>query len=225
VIFDYWHDHHAVQLVGALVLAPYGAALVLLFAVALRNAIGAHEPEAAPYSAAVLAGGTIAAVRLTVTGVLDAAVATSASRDARDVVYTLAQLQSYDWVPWVVGFGVMLLAAGLGGLRTAALPKALSWSGVLLGVLFLSPAGFFAAFVLPVWTSATGVVLYRRNRGVSASLTAPGWAGVNTKWRIGNVEAHGVRDGACRGGSPSGYDDGERPDAPAVSPEHHRTVS
>jgi hypothetical protein len=72
-------------------------------------------------------------------------------------------LQSYDWVPWVVGFGVMLLAAGIGGLRTLALPKLLSWSAVVLGTLFLTPAGFFAAFALPVWTTATGVVLYRRN--------------------------------------------------------------
>jgi hypothetical protein len=166
VIFDYWQGHHGVQLVAALILAPYGAALVVLFAAALRSTIRAHETEATLYSPIVLAGGIIAAVGLTVTGALDAAVAASADRDAREAVYTLAQLQSYDWVPWVVGFGVMLLAAGTGGLRALALPKALSWSAVVLGVLFLSPAGLFAAFVLPVWTAATGIVLYRRNSGV-----------------------------------------------------------
>jgi len=163
VIFDYWHDHHAAQLVAALILAPYGAALLVLFAAALRSTIRAHETETSLYSPIVLAGGIIAAVGLTLTGVLDAAVAASAGRNAGEAVYTLAQLQSYDWVPWVVGFGVMLLAAGIGGLRTCALPRLLSWSAVVLGALFLTPAGFFAAFGLPVWTVATGIALYRRN--------------------------------------------------------------
>src|SRR5262245_36557125 len=165
LIFDYWHDHRGMQLVAALILAPYGAALLVLLAVALGSTIGAHEAEASLYSRIVLAGGILAAAGLTVTGVLDAAVAASADRGARDAVYTLVQLQSYDWVPWVVGFGVMLLAVGIGGLRTFALPKLLSWSAVVLGVLFLTPAGFFAAFGLPVWTCATGIALYRRNSG------------------------------------------------------------
>jgi len=172
VIFDYWHDHRGVQLVAGLVLAPYGAALVLLFAAALRNTIRAHETEEALYSAVVLAGGVIAAVGLILTGVLDAAVAASADRGARDTVYTLAQLQSYDWVPWVVGFGVMLLAAGIGGVRAIALPRLLSWSAIVLGVLFLSPAGFFAAFALPFWTTTTGIVLYRRNSGAASASMA-----------------------------------------------------
>ncbi|MDQ3857934.1 MAG: hypothetical protein M3327_05725, partial [Actinomycetota bacterium] len=90
-----------------------------------------------------------------------------ADRGARDAVYVLAQLQSYDWVPWVVGFGVMLLAAGVGGLRTLALPKPLCWSALVLGILFLTPAGFFAAFALPIWTIATGIVLYRRSSGAA----------------------------------------------------------
>jgi hypothetical protein len=171
-IFDYWHNHRGTQLVAALVLAPYGASLLVLFAAVLRRAIREHESEQSLCSIVLLAGGTVAAVGLTVTGALDAAVATSANRGARNAVYTLAQLQSYDWVPWVVGFGVMLLAAGIGGLRTLALPKPLSWSAVVLGALFLTPAGFFAAFVLPLWTTATGIVLYRRNALTRSHLSA-----------------------------------------------------
>jgi hypothetical protein len=172
VLFDYWHGHHGVQFVAALILAPYGAALLVLFAAALCGIIRAHETEVAVYSPIVLAGGIIAAVGLVVTGVLDAAVAASADHTAPDAVYALAQLQSYDWVPWVVGFGLMLLAAGIGGLRTFALPRLLSWSAVVLGALFLSPAGFFAAFVLPVWTTATGIVVYRRTSGAGSALVA-----------------------------------------------------
>jgi hypothetical protein len=165
-IFDYWHGHHGAQLVAALVLAPYGAALLVLFAAVLCGTVRAHETEESLYPPVMFAGAVIAAVGLTLTGAVDAATATSAHRGARDAVYTLAQLQSYDWVPWVVGFGVMLLAAGIGALRTRALPKLLCWPAVVLGALFLTPAGFFAAFVLPVWTAATGIALYRENSAV-----------------------------------------------------------
>jgi hypothetical protein len=168
-IFDYWHGHQGAQLVAALILAPYGAVLLVLFAAAVCSTVREHETETSPYATIMLAGAVIAAVGLTVTGTLDAAVATSANRGARHAVYTLAQLQSYDWVPWVVGFGVMLLAAGIGGMQTRALPKLLSWPALVLGALFLTPAGFFAAFGFPVWTAATGVALYRRNSVVRTS--------------------------------------------------------
>src|SRR5437660_8085307 len=59
VIFDYWRDHHGVQLVAGLILAPYGAALLLLFTAALRSAICGRERKPAVCSTIVLAGGSI----------------------------------------------------------------------------------------------------------------------------------------------------------------------
>ena len=162
-IFRYWNGHHGAQLVAGLILAPYGATLLVFFVAALNNVLREHQQDGSPYASIMVAGGAIAALGLTITGALDAAVATSAHHDAGQAVYTLAQLQSYDWVPWVVGFGVMLLGAGAATLRTTALPKPLSWSALLLGALFLTPAGFFAAFLLPVWTASTGIQLCRRN--------------------------------------------------------------
>ncbi len=162
-IFAYWHSHHGVQLVSSLLLIPYAVVLLLVFTAELRRTIRSCEAGEAIYSPILFAGGIMAAVGLGVTGMLGAAVATSAHHDAPAAVYTLAQLQSYDWVPWIVGFAVMLLATGIGGLRTLALPRSLSWTALLLGVVFLSPAGFFGLFALPVWTFAASIVLYRRN--------------------------------------------------------------
>ena len=53
VIFDYWESHHGVQLVAALILAPYGAALVVLFAAALcdtREVVETHRSPMSPLS-------------------------------------------------------------------------------------------------------------------------------------------------------------------------------
>ena len=155
------------QLVSNLLLIPFGVVFLLGFTAALRRAIRSGEAGEAIYSPLVLAGGVTAAAGLLVTGMLGAAVASSAHNDARDATYTLAQLQSYDWLVWMVGFAVLLLAGGIGGLRTRALPRPLSVAAMVLGVLFLTPVGYFALFVFPVWPLATGIALYRAERRAS----------------------------------------------------------
>ena len=172
-IFAYWHGHYGAQLISALILAPLGALLLVVFAAELRRTIRSGEAGEAIYSPIVLAGGVMTAVGLGVTGAFDAAVTSAAHHNSHAAVYTLAQLQSYDWVPWILGFATMMLATGIGGLRTAALPKSLSWPALALGIAFLTPLGFFGLFALPVWTLATGVVLYRRNTRTRTAGTVP----------------------------------------------------
>lgn len=166
-IFSYWHSHRDVQLVSNLLLIPFGVVFLLGFTAALRRATRSGEAGEAVYSPLILAGGVTASVGLLVTGTLGAAVTSAAHRNARDTTYTLAQLQSYDWVTWMVGFAVLLLASGVGGLRTRALPKPLALAATCLGVLFLTPAGYFALFAFPLWALATGIALYRAEQRTS----------------------------------------------------------
>lgn len=160
-IYAYWHSHHGVQLISSLILIPFGMLFLLAFTAELRRALRSGEAGEAFYSPIALAGGITAAVGLGVTGSLCAAVATAAHHGEVDATYTLAQLQSYDWVPWMAGFGVLLLASGVGGLRTRALPRSIAIAGLVLGLACLTPVGFFALFALPLWILATSVALYR----------------------------------------------------------------
>jgi len=160
-IYAYWHSHYGMQLISSLILIPFGMLFLLAFAAELRRALRSGEAGEALYSPIALAGGITAAVGLGVTGSLCAAVATAAHHHEVDATYTLAQLQSYDWVPWMAGFGVLLLASGIGGLRTRALPRLIAIAGLVLGVACLTPVGFFALFALPVWILVTSVALYR----------------------------------------------------------------
>jgi hypothetical protein len=166
-IFAYWHDHRGVQLISSLLLIPYGAVALLVFVGVLRRTLDVREGGSA-YASVAFAGGIVAAAGLLLTGMLDAAIASSAHRDAEAAVYTLAQLQSYDWVPWIAGFAAMLLGSGAGALRTGALPKAIAWGAIVLGIAFLTPLGFFALFVFPAWALATSVVLFRAGPGTDA---------------------------------------------------------
>ena len=102
---------------------------------------------------------------------------------------TLKQLQWLIWIavlliiffsylpedglyqPFMVGAAVLLLSTGLGGLRTAVLPKWLAIVTVVLGVCSLGgPTGFLVWFAMPVWCIVTSVVLVRRQ---SAQTLAP----------------------------------------------------
>jgi hypothetical protein len=162
--YAYWHSHHGLQLVSSLILIPLGVLFLIAFAAELRRALRSGEAGEAVYSPIALAGGIAAAVGLGVTGTLGAAVATAAHHGDVGATYTLAQLHSYDWVPWMAGFGVLLLASGIGGLRTRALPRPLAIVGVVLGLACLTPAGFFALFAIPVWMLVASVALYRAQR-------------------------------------------------------------
>ena len=171
-IYAYWHTHHGLQLLTNLVLIPFAVLFLLVFTSELRRALRSGEAGEATYSPIALGGGILAAAGLAVTGTLGAAVATVAHHGNMNATYTLAQLQSYDWVPWMVGFAVLLLSSGVGGLRTNAFPKAVSISGVVLGVLCITPVGFFALFLVPVWLFCTSVVLFRGQRRAPRSVSS-----------------------------------------------------
>jgi hypothetical protein len=94
------------------------------------------------------------------------ATSSAADHGAETAVYTLNQLNAFDWLPFVAGLSVMLIATGLGGLRTLALPKALSWSALVLGIAFLTPAGIVGFFGFPLWTLAASITLYARERSI-----------------------------------------------------------
>jgi hypothetical protein len=176
-LYASWHGHRGEQLISSFVLIPLAVVTLLVFTAEIRRALRSGEAGEAIYSPIALAGGITAAVGLAVTSSLSAGVVTAAHHHDADATYALAQLQSYDWVPWMIGFGVLLVAAGVGGLRTRAIPRAIAVSALVLGVACLTPAGFFALFAIPVWMLATSIALYRaqrldRNRAHRAVLQA-----------------------------------------------------
>ena len=70
----------------------------------------------------------------------------------------------------MVGSAVLLLSVGLGGLRTAVLPKWLAIVTIVLGVCcLLGPTGFAVWFAMPVWCIAVSVALVRRSAASSTT--------------------------------------------------------
>jgi len=176
-VFAYWSDHGGGKMWLSILGLELAAVLLVTFGAALRAAIRSGEGATATYSSLVFGGAILAAMGFATTSILPAAAGRAAADKAAEpgaqtAVYAIEQLRSWDWLMWTPGLTVMMVAAGLGGLRTRALPKPLSWTALVLGVAFFTPLGFFAFFILPPWMIATGVVLYRRQRVVEAGVPA-----------------------------------------------------
>lgn len=164
-----WLGDHAgrAQLSGAA--AGYFCVTMLLFAVALRRALRSGEDGESTYSSAAFAGAALVAIAVSLQGWVVLASQEAANHHSPAVVAALGFLSDFGWIPWVAGSAVMLLGTGLGGLRTAMLPRWLSVVTVVLAVLcLLGPTGVAVYVATPFWLIVTGVVLHQRSRSASA---------------------------------------------------------
>lgn len=158
--FAYWSDHKTAEFVSAL-LVHLAAVMLVFFGAGLRSMLRSGEGEESAYSVLVFGGAVFAAVGFAVAGLTALATATAADQGSQEAVYTLNQLNAVNWIPFTAGLSVMMLAAGIGGLRTLALPRVAAWVAIVLGVAFLSPFGWGGILVLPFWVLAVSILLFR----------------------------------------------------------------
>ena len=163
--FSFWQDNRGQHQIVALLVAPLIAFLLLFFGAGLRRRLAQGNGDAGHGSVA-FAGAILAAVTFALVGMLEAAMTNAAHEGARDTVYTLNQLHSYDWLGWNAAFAAMLLATGLGARRNGMLPTLLAWATIVIGASLLTPLGFFGLILVPVWLIVVGAWL---SRGKNAS--------------------------------------------------------
>jgi hypothetical protein len=159
-VLAYWSDRADTRLLVAS-LSAAALLFLLVFAASLRGALRSREPAEASASVVSFAGAVVAASGLALSACLTLAASRAGDAEAGDAVVTLDHLVQSAWLPITAGFAVMLLAAGIGGLRSGTLPKVACWTAMVLGVAFLTPAGMVAFLLTPLWILAVSVVLFR----------------------------------------------------------------
>jgi hypothetical protein len=169
-VYAYWRDHGGWKMWLSILGLELAALLIAFFGGAVYLAIRSAVAGPTVYAPLALGGAILAATGFAGTSILHASVGRAAADKGDEpgietAVYALEQLRSWDWLLWTPGLTVMLVAAGLGGLRTLVFPRWLSWAAVLLGISLFTPAGFFAFVALPLWMAVAGAVVYRRQRG------------------------------------------------------------
>ncbi len=163
---------HEGQNLVAVVAAALFAVTMAFFTVAIRQALRSGEPGESTYSSAAFAGGVMVAIMSTLNAWVLFATMDAVDNKDRATAHVFGTLGIDSWLPFMAGAGVLLLSTGLGGLRTAVLPKWLSIATVVLGVCcFGGPTGFAVWFALPVWCITLGIVLMRRQAAAAPAAT------------------------------------------------------
>jgi hypothetical protein len=154
---------HQAQNLVAVIAGALFAVTMAFFAVGIRQALRSGEPGESTYSSAALVGGVMVAIMSTLNTWLLFATIDAVENKDRVTAHVFGNLGLNSWLPFMVGAAVLFLSTGLGGLRTAVLPKWLSIVTIVLGVCCLGgPTGFLVWFAMPVWCITLGIVLMRR---------------------------------------------------------------
>jgi hypothetical protein len=159
IIADYDHSTAMVQVGGYA--AVIAATALIFFGAGLRRALRRDQRD---WLADVAFAGTIAmGVALVGFAVTAFAMYDAVKTGNASVAQSINILDHANFVPAMLGLCCTLLATGLSGLRSGALPKWLSIVSIVLGVASpLGPAAFAPFALFPVWVIVVAVVTARR---------------------------------------------------------------
>jgi hypothetical protein len=152
------------------------AVFLVWFTASLRSAVWQVEVGAGRLASLILAGGILVAGGVWVMLGLDFAIADQikSAHLAPAQVKTLFVLSNDVFFPLLGGFGLLMLASGIGVIRTRALPVAFGWVALLFGLVCFSPIGFFAILASIIWIVVVSILLYVRSGRTAAPQVATG---------------------------------------------------
>jgi hypothetical protein len=166
-------DHLGVNYGGVGCLVLMGIAL-LFFATATRNLLRSGEAREATYSSIAYAGWIVVVAGLGQMVLWSWAMINGAA-DADDAaaLHVLSYAGYFGFAGMGIGIATAFLAIGLGGIRSAVLPKWFAMPTVVLGALSalgaagIPPGGLVNYLLLPFWLMAAAVIVVRRQQSAA----------------------------------------------------------
>lgn len=166
-IVDFYVDDRDSQIVSA-VLAALAGTLLVFFGGSLRRLLRDAEGPGGTLSAIAFAGLIIVAVGLAIDATITFALAETADDIQPGAVQALSALWSNDFIPFIMGTQIFLLATGLSVLRHGALPKWIAWIAIVLAVIALTPIGFVSFLGTGILVGVISVLLTMRARNTGS---------------------------------------------------------
>ena len=160
-VVNYWQNNDD-QAIAASIIAAFSTVAMLWFAGVWRATLAAAEGGSARLANTAFAGLIVAAVGWSMLIAFNFLAAETVGDVAPQVTQTFSALQSDFFFPLAIGFSVFLLASGLAILRTGLFPAWMGWAAFVLGVLSVTPAGFFALLLSLAGIIAVSLMLYMR---------------------------------------------------------------
>lgn len=168
-VINHYKDHKNAHLIGDLA-GGLGVIFFLFFISSLRGYFRDKE-GADGLSRAAFAGGILIAVGGAIFTSLDVALIDARNDITPQAAQAINVLSNDFFFPFEIGLVVFALCTGLAIIASGALPKWLGWVMVVIGIVALSPVGFFGFFVVLVWSVIVAILIYRRS-GQPAPATA-----------------------------------------------------
>lgn len=162
-----YYSEHDTDLQIASALLALGGFFFLVFSTTVAGVLRRAQRESGGPSALSFAGGIVFAVGVTIFAGLGFTAADIVGDAEPSVVQALNALGSDMFFTVAVGTGAFLLGAGIATLKSGALPRWLGWAAVVIGVIAITPAGFFGFIALGVWTLIVSVMLSLRAGGTA----------------------------------------------------------
>jgi hypothetical protein len=160
-VVSYYSEHDTDLQIASGLLGLAGF-FFLVFSTTVAGALRRAQGESGGASALSFAGGIVFAVGVSIFAGLGFAAADVVDDVDPTVVQALNALGSDMFFTVAIGTGAFLLGAGIATLKSGALPRWLGWAAVAIGVIALTPAGFFGFIALGAWTLIASVLLSMR---------------------------------------------------------------
>jgi hypothetical protein len=153
------HDSDA-QFSGALL--ALGSFLFLVFSSTLAGILRRAQGETGGSSALSYGGGIMFSVGVSIFAGLMFSLGDFGQDIDPSALQAIHVLSEDMFFPLAVGVVAFLIGSGIGVVKTGVLPKWLGWVAIVVGVVGLTPIGFFSFMVLGLWTIIVSVMLAMR---------------------------------------------------------------
>jgi hypothetical protein len=167
-VIQYYNDHKNRNIIGDLC-GALGVVFFLFFITSLRSYFKDKGGGADGLSMAALVGGIFIGVGGAIFTSLDIALIDARHDISPQAVQALNVLNNDLFFPFEIGLVVFSLSIGLAIIASGALPKWLGWVMVVIGVVALSPVGFFGFFAVLIWSLIVSIAIYRRTGPTAAA--------------------------------------------------------
>jgi hypothetical protein len=171
-IVEFWKDDETSQIISA-VLGAWAAFMLVWFGASVRDAIARKEPGPSRLASISFAGAVITAVGLLLFAGLSFTAADTAGKVSADVTQTLTALNEDLFFPVAVGTALFLTAAGIAAIRYGAFDRWLGWIALAIGLICITPIGFFGILAAIAWILIASIVLYRKKDPVGSGAEPP----------------------------------------------------
>jgi len=160
-IVRFWTENDSSQIWGSSI-GAWATLFFVWFAASLRSELRRGEGGEGRLAAISFGGALISATGFLIILGIDFGLADSAEDVPPAVTHTLTVLSNELFFPLAAGYCLFLLAAGISALRSGVLPPWAAWLTIVIGILCVTPVGFFALLVGFLWVLVMAIVLYRR---------------------------------------------------------------